>query len=285
MKYLISIIIISIFIIILFTTEYTQTEIETMKISTNEIDNISIDVEKLEVNIAATEQDYITVEHIFNQKNQKNIKLYSNIDDKTLYISDYIEREKKIISPKEILNIYIPKNFRLDNLHINLKSGKIKVNNININDLIITTNQASINLNNLNAKNISISNNIGSNKLTNLKTETLAVGGNEMYLEITNLIAKKNVINAEGSSEIHLTNTISDILNIYAPKGNLFLEVQSNLNYEIYTSEIIESKYFEYNNNSYRYIGDEKLKSSEIININQIDEVNIIMNSKETNEK
>ncbi len=146
--------------------------------------------------------------------------------------------------------IKIPYSF-LNNTNINIGSGNININNLNLKNLNIKTSSANIYINNLNSDNANISSTSGyiiTNKFNTNKISLHNVSGN---ISSTSIIGDATISTISGNVSI-LASTNLNTLDIDSNSGNVHFSVSENSNISLNYSTI-SGDFYKSNDNSNNY--------------------------------
>ncbi|MEZ0536496.1 DUF4097 family beta strand repeat-containing protein [Caldicellulosiruptoraceae bacterium PP1] len=192
---------------------------------TEDIKSISVNVDSSSIIISRTSNDTILISKSSNISNDKYFKV--SVEDKTLNISQFKNIPKEIQKNSKLI-IYLPQNYKLDDIDVKTNLGSIEIKGIISNNINLVTNLGQVKVIDTKGNKIDISTDMGAININNCSIQNVLkahtnMGSIDLYGDVDNsrIIAKTNLgsVKLSKSSGYFKGKTIEKVF------GNGLLEI------------------------------------------------------------
>lgn len=221
----------------------SKQDVTNINMSDKTINKLVIDLKGANVSVSTSVDNDIKLEHIYSEKDKLNSNLYSYNEGDTLYINEYPYNKTNTISQKETLNIYVPEQYKFDQIEIKNENGRINVDNLKANKLEIESKTGNVDIRNTEVPTISIDGDRFGVNLSNIIAQKLSSSINDVQFNLSNSMINNVDIKNKEKSAIIIDELISENVQVNGKKTSLTLTLNQGLNYNFITKKrIINSK-------------------------------------------
>lgn len=240
----------------------SKQDVTNINMSDKTIKKLVIDLKGANVSVSTSVDNDIKLEHIYSEKNKLNSNLYSYNEGDTLYINEYPYNKTNSISQKETLNIYVPEQYKFDQIEIKNGSGRINVDNLTANKLEISSETGNVDIRNTEVPSISIDGDRFGVSLSNIIAQNLSSNIKNVQFNLTNSMVNNVDIKNEEKSAIIIDGLIADNVQVNGAKTSLKLTLNQGLNYNFITKKRITNNKLKSIENGYQFQSSEKTTST-----------------------
>lgn len=276
MKYLYSILFFLIFlfgITQLINFNYTQ-EVENFDMEDQNITKIDVSALDANVSIATTVDKDIKIEHVYSKVKNPSSSLYTYVENNVLYVNEYPYIQKNIISKKELVNIYIPEEYSIEELDVETDSGKINMDSIETGELNIKSTTGNVDLANVTVDNLTIIGDRFGTNLSNVVAKSLKSTMVSSELSLKNSIVDNvNIVN-DAKSNVLIEKLVTNTATISGVETDVKLKLNKENDYNFNTDLTLPNIKLEETDEGYKY-AENQLKEQTTYNLNNLENVEI----------
>lgn len=276
MKYLYSILFFLIFlfgITQLINFNYTQ-EVENFDMEDQNITKIDVSALDANVSIATTVDKDIKIEHVYSKVKNPSSSLYTYVENNVLYVNEYPYIQKNIISKKELVNIYIPEEYSIEELDVETDSGKINMDSIETGELNIKSTTGNVDLANVTVDNLTIIGDRFGTNLSNVVAKSLKSTMVSSELSLKNSIVDNvNIVN-DAKSNVLIEKLVTNTATISGVETDVKLKLNKENDYNFNTDLTLPNIKLEETDEGYKYV-ENQLKKQTTYNLNNLENVEI----------
>lgn len=276
MKYLYSILFFLIFlfgITQLINFNYTQ-EVENFDMEDQNITKIDVSALDANVSIATTVDKDIKIEHVYSKVKKPSSSLYTYVENNVLYVNEYPYIQKNIISKKELVNIYIPEEYSIEELDVETDSGKINMDSIETGELNIKSTTGNVDLANVTVDNLTIIGDRFGTNLSNVVAKSLKSTMVSSELSLKNSIVDNvNIVN-DAKSNVLIEKLVTNTATISGVETDVKLKLNKENDYNFNTDLTLPNIKLEETDEGYKYV-ENQLKKQTTYNLNNLENVEI----------
>lgn len=197
---------------------------EEKSISTDQVSTIQVNMTSVGVHIIRTEASN-EIKVRFSGKAMQEIKLVSEINDKTLFISVQRKHENMPIYEDVVLDVYIPTNYT-KNLSIKMLSGDVKMDSFDLANFTFDTASGKLEADQVKADKISIRASSGKIEVKKIDTKLVDIKGKSSTIKLDEGIANEaRIETSSGKVFVSYDNFIDQNININTSSGSVTLEL------------------------------------------------------------
>lgn len=197
---------------------------EEKSVSMDQINTIQVDMTTVGVHIIRTETSN-EVKVNFHGKAMQEIKLVSETNNKTLFVTVQRKHEKFPLYEDAVLDVYIPKGYT-KNLSLKMLSGDVKIDSFKLENFTLDTSSGKLEAEQLKADKISINSTSGNLKIKKIDTKILDVKGKSSAINIDECIANETGIETSTGKVLVSYKAFEDQnINITTSTGSVTLEL------------------------------------------------------------
>lgn len=206
----------------------------------NDIKQIQVNIEEAEVVVTTAESTDFIVKFKVNQEDEKLSKYYSIVEDNKLIISQYNLLEDRFYHTKPKVEITVPKNFNVEDLHITTNKGAVLVDGVSAANLNVQTGEGKIDIKNTLSTNGIFTTKTGNISIIDSTVAKLAIETTSGNTEISKIISDTLSLKAIDDNIINIFKIVANKVYIDAPKSSMELTVSDQLKYKVVAPEKVE---------------------------------------------
>nr|WP_315024518.1 DUF4097 family beta strand repeat-containing protein [uncultured Aminipila sp.] len=197
---------------------------EEKRVSMDEINTIQVDMTSVGVHIIRAEaSNEIKVD--FHGKAMQEIKLVSETENKTLFVTVQRKHENLPLYEDVVLDVYIPKEYKKD-ISIKMLSGDVKIDSFNFANFTLDTASGKLEAEQLKADKISINSSSGKLEIKKIDTKILDIKGKSSAININECMANEaGIETSSGKVLVSYKEFENQNINIATASGNVTLEI------------------------------------------------------------
>jgi len=205
---------------------------EEKSVSMDQINTIQVDMTSVGVHIIRTEASN-EVKVDFHGKAMQEIKLISETNNKTLFVTVQRKHENLPLYEDVVLDVYIPKEYT-KNLSVKMLSGDVKIDSFNLANVTLDTYSGKLEAEQLKADKISINSSSGNLKIKKIDTKILDIKGKSSAIKIDECFANETGIEtSSGKVFVSYKEFENQNINIITSSGSVTLEIPETAEFSV----------------------------------------------------